>query len=165
MGAMAGDANMPKASLSMGGGKNATVLHFPMVDVSGGGQRDRMQVDVTLAGSLNITGGVNNGVGNYTMTFMDGPILDAEKILGVKKDAKVKTTAVEQFLSAKLLTDRQMSVKLFSPQVTCDKKAATSKPIAVFHGIAVSIDISLTDTGEMLFITSKINAVGKWDTQ
>ena len=154
----------PKAELSLG---NGVKLYFPMIDVSKGSQSDRVQVEVTLNGDVNVSGGVNNGIGSYQMQFLDGPLVDLSKLHGVEK-SKIKTdTAAQQYLSAKTLKDRYIKVKLFSAAATCNGSTAkfSSKPIAEFHGVATTMHITLSTTGNVPTIMTQLDAIGVWKAQ
>ena len=155
--------NGPKAELSLGDG---TKLYFPMLDVSKGSQTDRIQVDVTLDGSINVSGGVNNGVGSYQMQFLDGPLVDLSQLHGEKiNTGNIKGTAAQQYLSAKKLDDRKIIVKIFTSQSSCNSGKGTvfsSKPMAEFYGIATSIHITVDSSNDLPTITTQIDAVGSW---
>lgn len=153
----------PTAKLTMGKGKGVEFL-FPMLDVSKGVQADRVQVDVTLGGSINVSGGVNNGVGTYQMQFLDGPIIDTEQLFG-KKIEGLAPTAAEQYLNAAILQDRQIKVEIISPPVTCPNGTTKSstKAMAVFNGIATALHITLSTDGDMRIIKTQVDAVGGWE--
>lgn len=151
----------PVAELFMGDGIK---LYFPMIDVSTGTQTDRVQVDVALDGSLHVSGGVNNGVGSYQLVLLDGPLLNTEKLFGAKHTAK--STAAQQYLSAKTLHDRKIRVKLFTSESWCGQtKRISSKPIATFSGIANTIRITLTEENDNVLIKTQIDAIGSWEKQ
>ena len=163
LGTHKGSNGAPKAELIMGDGIK---LYFPMLNVSKGSQTDRIQVDVTLAGSINVSGGVNNGVGTYHMQFLDGPLVDMTKINPDAAKNKIKTAA-SQFLSARKLEDRRIKVKIFSSASSCTKDSASfsSKPIAEFEGVANTLSIDLSTDDSIQTVVTQIVAVGSWKGQ
>ena len=64
-----------RASTSLYIGSGGTPVKFIMIDVSGGNQNARLQVDAAADGSLYAIG-CKGGIGSYRMTFYDGPFAD-----------------------------------------------------------------------------------------
>lgn len=153
----------PIASLTIG--DNIKLL-FPLLDISKGTQTDRIQVDVALDGTINVSGGINNGIGTYQMHFLDGPCIDTKKLFGEDKNSNLKGTAAEQYLNAKALKDRKIKVSIFSPPVTCGSRTTQStNPIAVFHGIATSVKITLSTDSDIRTLVTQVDAIGSWETK
>lgn len=168
----------PIAKVTMGDSE----MTFPMIDISGGSQSDRIQVDVSLDGGINVTGKVNSGVGTYVMTFLDGPLTPRNKLFGelirTKEDGDhlITTgipnsnigTAAEKFLRADSLSSRAIKVQLFTSAVNCIDGVTSykSKQVATFVGIATAVEIQLAAEesagGGVKQIKTRITATGTW---
>lgn len=137
------------------------VIPFAMVDVSRGTQRSRLQIEMAFDGSQHISGALS-GVGDFSMQFMDCPLILNNKVSGVKD-----LGMLAHYLKQKTLEKRVIDVAVYSFGEVCNgdqKESHNDQVIARFNGIATGVVVTITppDRGVTAFLKTQIDAHGKW---
>jgi hypothetical protein len=164
-----GSNTEPTAEITMGEAK----MLCPLIDVRGGAQADRIQIDVALNGNVNVTGSINSGLSVYSMTFLDGPQIPANSLFQDAENGAVHS-AMTKYLQSTSIADRVIKIKLFPGVIACQQpsastnQVATSKPLATFNGVATAVDIVISSeesgSGSLRTMQTRITATGAWSS-
>lgn len=144
--------NKPRATMELADG---TMLDFPAIDVSRSSQAARIQVEAAADGSMYATGCVN-GVGQYTISFLDG----VQDNCGSKMSKN--TSVLQQYLSLNTLQDRKVTIRLYKGALT--RAQASSAPIATFRGLLHNIGTDFSEySGGAVILLVTLTVIGGWE--
>lgn len=140
-----------RASTSLYIGSGGTPVKFIMIDVSGGNQNARLQVDAAADGSLYAIG-CKGGIGSYRMTFYDGPFADCTNNGSVYAEP---SSVVTKYLSLETIPDRRASVYIY-------RDATSSSLIGKFVGVLNNMATQLVSANDVVYLQVQVDMLGAW---
>ena len=138
-----------RASTSLYIGSDGTPVEFIMIDVSGGKQNARLQVDAAADGSLYAIG-CKGGIGSYRMTFYDGPFADCTNNGTVYAEP---SSVVTKYLSLETIPDRRASVYIY-------RAATSSSLIGKFVGVLDNMATHLVTSTDVVYLHVQGDVLG-----
>lgn len=123
-----------------------------MIDLSGGKQNARLQVEAAVTGDLYVLG-CTGGIGSYSMTFMDGPY---EKCSGVgETNLSVPDPIMKKYIAMKDVKSRKATVYIYNG-------FDTSKLLGKFVGVLNNMATAIISEGNAVYLRVTVDMLGSW---
>lgn len=148
--------NKPRAVITLTGERQP--LNIPAIELSRSSQASRLQVEATPDGSMYATG-CATGIGQYTMTFIDGTADVCEKAGNDTSNNSI----LAKYLSKNTLADRKVDIRLYRGSTKQVEASVSSKPLATFTGILHNMTTDFRESsGGAIVLLVTLSVAGSW---